>query len=202
MFARRSVWIPRNPRPAEQRGFSMVEALITVVIFAIGLLSVAGLQAVSKRSVYESAQRTTAAQLGSALLEKMRANPRGLAVYAASGTLGGATLGTAPPVQCDNPANPCSPEELARADLWQWEQQLDGQSAQTDGTAAGGLLTPSACIRGPVDGSAALYTLVVAWEGSATQTNEIVDACGAGRYGPDDAAKRIAIFSTYLDPLG
>jgi hypothetical protein len=70
-----------------------------------------------------------------------------------------------------------------------------------DGQAAGGLLTPSACIRGPVDGSAGMYTLVVAWQGSATQTNEVNDACGAGRYGADDAIKRIAVFSTYLDPL-
>jgi type IV pilus assembly protein PilV len=179
----------------------MVEALITVVIFAIGLLSVAGLQAVAKRSVYESLQRTTAAQLGTALLEKMRANPRALAIYASAGTLGGGSLGTMAPVQCDDPTNSCTAEELARFDLWQWEQQLDGRSAVSDGAATGGLLTPSACIRGPVDGSAALYTLVLAWEGSAEQTNEVADACGAGRYGADDAAKRIAVFSTYLDPL-
>ncbi len=183
-----------------QRGFSMVEALITVLIFAIGLLSVAGLHAVSKRSVYESAQRTTAAQLGSALLEKMRANPRALATYVTAGTLGGGSLGAAP-APCNDPVNTCSAQELARVDLWQWEQQLDGRNSLLDGQAAGGLLIPSACIRGPADGSAGIYTLVVAWQGSATQTNEVADACGAGRYGADDALKRIAIFSTYLDPL-
>ncbi|MEJ2603389.1 MAG: type IV pilus modification protein PilV [Gammaproteobacteria bacterium] len=183
-----------------QNGFSMVEALITVLIFAIGLLSVAGLQAVAKRSVYESAQRTTAAQLGNALLEKMRANPRALATYVTAGTLGGGSLGAAP-APCDDPLDPCSADQLARVDLWRWEQQLDGLNSLVDGQAAGGLLTPSACIRGPVDGSAGMYTLVVAWQGSATQTNEVNDACGAGRYGADDATKRIAVFSTYLDPL-
>lgn len=201
MSAISSLATPRLRFPSAQRGFSMVEALVTVVIFAIGLLSVAGLQAVAKRSVYESVQRTTAAQMGTALLERMRANSRALGVYASAGVLGGGTLGSAPPAQCDDPANSCSAEELARFDLWQWEQQLDGRSALSDGAGAGGLLTPSACIRGPADGSAALYTLVLAWKGSAEQTNEVADACGAGRYGPDDASRRIAVFSTYLDPL-
>jgi type IV pilus assembly protein PilV len=179
----------------------MVEALVTVVIFALGLLSVAGLHSVSKRSLHESVQRTAAAQLGSALLEKMRANPRGLPVYVTAGTLGGSALGTAPAAVCNDPLDPCTPAEVARQDLWEWEQELDGARSVTDGTAAGGLLTPSACIRGPFDGSAGIYTLVIAWQGSASMNSEVADPCGDGRYGENDENKRLATFSTYLDPL-
>lgn len=200
MLPLRTIDHPARALLRGQSGFSMVEALVTVLIFAIGLLSVAGLHSVSKRSLHESLQRTTAAQLGSDLLEKMRANPRGLDVYVGTPTLGGAVRAV-PASLCSDMANPCTPAQVAALDLWQWEQQLDGMNSVTDGTAAGGLLVPSACIRGPIDGSAGVYTVVVAWQGSAALNNEVVDACGAGRYGPGDANKRLAIFSTYLDPL-
>ena len=178
----------------------MVEALVTVLLFGIGLLSVAGLHSVSKRSLAESAQRTSAAQLGSALLEKMRANPNALAVYVNSGTLGGGTLGM-PASMCADPLAPCGPADVARLNLWEWERELDGGHSILDGTEAGGLLDPSACIRGPADGSAGVYTLVVAWRGSAGLDGDSADPCGAGRYGPGDENRRIATFATYIDPL-
>ena len=46
-----------------QHGFSLIELLISLVIFTVGLLSIAGLQMVAKKSNYESLQRTTASHI-------------------------------------------------------------------------------------------------------------------------------------------
>jgi type IV pilus assembly protein PilV len=66
--------------PVGCEGFSLVEVLVTTVVFAIGMLGVAGLSAFSKRASFESVQRATAAQVAYGLLEDMRANTDALDV--------------------------------------------------------------------------------------------------------------------------
>mgnify|MGYP000523650586 CR=1 FL=1 len=51
-----------------QEGFSLLELLIALVVFSIGMLAVAGLQTVSKQANFEGLQRTTASQIASGLL--------------------------------------------------------------------------------------------------------------------------------------
>ena len=65
-------------RPFRQRGFTLLEVMIALLIFGVGVLSVAALQGVAKRANYEAIQRTTATQLAFDLLERMRANASGL----------------------------------------------------------------------------------------------------------------------------
>ena len=61
-----------------QRAFSLIELLVSIVIFSVGLLAVAGLQTVSKSANFESVQRTTASHIAYGLLEDMRTNGNGL----------------------------------------------------------------------------------------------------------------------------
>ena len=51
---------PLPPRYARQRGVSLVEVLITLLILAFGLLGVAGLQAKMSLAEMESYQRSQA----------------------------------------------------------------------------------------------------------------------------------------------
>ena len=92
-----------------QRGFSLLELLVSLVVFSVGLLGIAGLQMVSKQSGYESMQRTLASQVAYGLLEDMRTNGAGISIYAAANDLGGASLAGLPVSQCRNPDTPCSP---------------------------------------------------------------------------------------------
>ena len=67
--------IARCKGRSSQRGFTLIEALITFVILSIGLLGIAGLQALSKTSQHQSIQRTRAVGLAEALVERIAALP-------------------------------------------------------------------------------------------------------------------------------
>ena len=57
-----------------QRGFSMVEVLVTVVVLAIGLLGLAGLQAYGLQNNHGAYVRSQAALLSYDVVDSMRAN--------------------------------------------------------------------------------------------------------------------------------
>ena len=98
------------------KGFTLLEVMIAMVIFSIGLLGLAGLMAQST-SYNNSAQfRTQATFLAYDMLDRMRANPS----EAANPTLRynlnfGSTAGT---TTCF--ATTCSLTQLATADKGQW----------------------------------------------------------------------------------
>lgn len=69
-------------RPAANRGFSMIEALIALLILAVGLLGFALLQTMNLRFTQSAQQRTQATNLAYDLLDQMRANRSQAAWYA------------------------------------------------------------------------------------------------------------------------
>lgn len=191
-----------NLRGYTQRGFSLIEVLITTVVFSIGVLGISGLMTLSKRATFESVQRSTAAELGYALLEDMRSNNAALAVYLAAGPLGGGSLGAEPAPACATAGAPCTPAELATHGLWEWEQRLDTGLETVDGVGTGGLVSPTACINGPAGGVAGDYTVTVVWRGVTELTDPAINGCGAGTglYGAGDARRRMVVLRSYIDP--
>ena len=186
-----------------QRGVTMLEVLITLVVFSIGVLSVAMLQGVSTRANYEAVQRTTAAYISNDLLERMRTNPAALELYMPGGALGNGSLGAEPAPDCGSAANSCTPAELALHDLWQWEQLLDGVAEADGASSTGGLLMPNACIDGPVGGGQGVYTVAIAWRGQTALSNPVVNACGdgSGLYGDNNEFRRIVVAQTYISGI-
>lgn len=184
----------------KQSAFSLIELLVAMVIFTVGLLSIAGLQAVAKKSNYESTQRTSASHIAYGLLEEMRANGEGIATYLAAPDLGGGVMGGGP--DCSNFAAPCTATQKATQDLWFWEQVLDGEQEAAAGGAAGGMLTPTLCIDGPAGGGAGIYTVAIAWQGPISMAGSDISDCGAGagKYGSGDEFRRVLQVSTYIDP--
>lgn len=79
-----------------QQGFSLIEVLVTLVLVAIGLLGMVGLQGRAIQYTQDSVQRNSAAMLANDLVELIRARPDGLpgssGFYKAKGT----TFPTAP----------------------------------------------------------------------------------------------------------
>jgi type IV pilus assembly protein PilV len=71
-----------------QRGVTLLEALLGIFIFSIGILGVIGMQASAVRTVAESKYRTDASFLANALIAQMWVDRANLAnyEYAGSGT--------------------------------------------------------------------------------------------------------------------
>ncbi|WP_206606719.1 type IV pilus modification protein PilV [Steroidobacter cummioxidans] len=61
--------------PANQRGFTLVEILVTVVLISVGLLGVAALQLTTLRGNQDAYVRSQASVLAGDILDRMRVNP-------------------------------------------------------------------------------------------------------------------------------
>jgi len=57
-----------------QRGFSMVEVLVSLLVISLGLLGLAALQSTSMKSTHSAYLRTQATQYAHDILDRMRAN--------------------------------------------------------------------------------------------------------------------------------
>jgi type IV pilus assembly protein PilV len=182
-------------------GFSLVEMLVALFVFSVGLLAIAGLQTMSKQANFEALQRTAASQIAYGLLENIRINGDAIDTYLGNGELGGNSLGVEPVPNCKGNAV-CDATQKATHDLWFWEQVLDGNLEMSSNVGAGGLVTPALCINGPAGGGAGIYVVTVAWRGTVSMTNNTADGCGAagGNYGADLEFRRIMQIPTYIDP--
>ena len=189
-------------RIRHQRGLSLLELLVSLVVFSIGLLGIAGLQMVSKQASYEGLQRTLASQVAYGLLEDMRTNGSGISVYVAANDLGGGTLAGLPVSQCRDPDTPCSPAQKAVHDLWYWERMVDGAAELGIEGQTGGILFPTVCVDGPAGGVAGVYSVSVAWRGGVELADPETSQCGAGtgNYGDGDRFRRVIQVGTFIDP--
>lgn len=112
-------------RRRNHSGFTLIEVLVTVVVVSIGLLGLAGLQINGLRASVSSEARSKATLVASDIIERMRANPLGVASssYANINTAG-IGCGAQPNPFCSNTsstvADNCTPAEMAAFDAWVW----------------------------------------------------------------------------------
>lgn len=102
-------------RPAKQKGFTLLEVLVAVLVLAIGLLGLAGLMASSVRNNQSAYQRTQATWLAYDIVDRMRVNRA-----AALGNSYDTTLGA--PATCA--ASPTLAGAMAAQDLTEWKNAL------------------------------------------------------------------------------
>lgn len=126
-----------------ERGFSMLEVLIAILVISFGLLGLAGLQIVSLKSNQTASQRTLATQQAYDMADRMRANRPGMLAGAYDNILAGA--GSDP--GCI--ANSCAAGDMALYDRFAWN------------TANADLLPGGS---GTVSGSkSTFFTVTVSW---------------------------------------
>ncbi|NTV09649.1 MAG: type IV pilus modification protein PilV [Zoogloea sp.] len=111
-----------------QSGFSLIEVLVAIVIMAIGLLGVAGLNLIALRGTQDAGNRTVATELAYEIAERMRANPGARASY----NSGAAIDTTATPPDCFS--NACTGAQQALQDRILWARSINNMSI-TDTTA-------------------------------------------------------------------
>lgn len=183
----------------KQGGVGLVEVLIAVLVFALGILGMASMQVNAKRVSYDALQRSLATALTRDIIERMRSNPSdtSLAVFGAVNNLGGGTITSEPSPNCKTAT--CTPAQLAAHDIWEWEQALDGASETVGGTQAGGLVSPKACITY----AAGVVTVAIAWKGYDGQVNPTGSTCGQGLglYGTSEKDRQLVVVSTYIEEV-
>ena len=121
-----------------QKGYGLIEILVSMLVLAIGLLGVAGLQTQSIRFNHEAYLRTQATILAHDMVDRMRAN-RTLAISGSYEFALGDTP-TASVTLCEDAA--CSPGNIVQYDFSQWRANIaaslpNGRGAVTPAGSTG-----------------------------------------------------------------
>ena len=122
----------RRPAPGrKQSGFSLLEALVSIVILSFGLLGVAGLQASSLKYTRDARNQSVAVNLAREMAEMIRSNARESGKVADNPYLvdeeGNAEVINIPnaPATClDAGENCATPAELAAAQREEWKYRV------------------------------------------------------------------------------
>jgi type IV pilus assembly protein PilV len=183
-----------RPRIASlERGLTLVEVLVTVVILAFGLLGIAAFQAKAQVGSIEAYQRAQAVVLLQDMRARLSGNPDHAADYVTASPLG---------TNDDAPAD-CSTEAAgADRDKCEWSNALKG-AALTGSVQANSSSTAVLGARGcveelqtsnPASGVCVpgIYRITVAWQGlHATLAPAL--ACGRNAYGADSNRRAVSV---------
>lgn len=103
-----------------QSGFTLLEVLITLVILAIGLLGLAGLQATGLKNNHSAYMRSQATQLAYDIADRMRAN---MTAVESDSYITSNPSSAAKQTTCMT-APGCDPALMAENDLYEWNLAL------------------------------------------------------------------------------
>ncbi len=170
-----------------QSGATIIEVLVTILILAIGLLGLAGLQGQILFAELESYQRAQAVLLMNDMVDKMTTNRAAASTYVSSTALGSGAV------------QDCSTAAVGVAkDQCEWGNALRGASEKKGTANAGGMVNALGCIQLLQAENAAagtctpgIYLVSVAWQGSNMTTAPSV-SCGLNQYGDDRYRRAIS----------
>lgn len=176
-----------------ERGYLMIEVLITMFILVIGLLGVVGLQARAQQAETDSFQRAQASILLRDIANRIQANRS----VAFDTTTSPYVIGTSTFVGTGTSKDCSAPTTTVDVDLCAWSAALVG-AAETSGTCnvatgancVGAMQNARGCITSP---AAHTYLIQIAWQGlTAGAAPAASVACGSGSYGTNDDFRRAA----------
>lgn len=163
------------------RGFSLIEVLVSVIILSFGLLAIAALQINSKAAGYDATQRSIATQLARDIVEKMRANPVdstagavNVANYIGTFSHSDYASGTSPSTDCSSVE--CNAAQLSAFDLWEWQENLNGSTVNDN---SGGLEEPIACIEEIAPAGSGFYKVSMTWRAVTEVKYNGDNVCGS-----------------------
>lgn len=148
----------RHPRPT--RGVSLIEALVTLVVLAFGMLALTGMQIALSRDADLSRQRSEAVRLAQAKLEELRS----FATLSSSGAL-------------------IAWNEMPDSQV---EPHLNASNDRALGVNGSTVFTRTTRLNGRIDDSQRSLQVSVSWTDRAGETQEIVLASIVSRSDPAD----------------
>jgi type IV pilus assembly protein PilV len=131
------------------RGFTLVETLVAMVVLSIGMLGIAALGVESLRASRAALVRTEAVTLTTDMADRIRANRDAGAAYAGAAA-------DAANLECEAGGAGCSPAELAAHDLLLWGDAIVEALPDGHGTVTHVDVDPN-------DSTPAVYVVTVNW---------------------------------------
>jgi type IV pilus assembly protein PilV len=172
---------------ASQRGATLIEVLVSLVILMIGLLGLVGVMVQSQRAQIESYQRVQALMLVQDMASRIAANKTVASCYVLATYIGTGNTTVPSAASCGVMTATAASKDRMTQDLTEWRNLLLGSSESAAGNSVGGVLGARGCIT--KDGNT--YQISVAWQGSAaTSAPPSGMPCAQGQYGSDDTARR------------
>lgn len=162
-----------------QRGFSMIEVLITIVISAFGLLGIAALQARMHVAEMEAYQRAQATVLLRYITDRVSANRKNAMSYVTANPIGASGV------------QDCAALTGAALDMCEWNNLLAGMSETYAGQRMGAMIGARGCIMSTDPVMPRKFTVAVTWQGLTPTVAPGSTNCATGEY--SDERKRRAI---------
>ncbi len=132
----------------KQNGFTLLEVLIALVILAIGLLGLAGLQSTGLNMNHSAYNRSQATQLAYDIADRMRSNLGAINTNASIYVIADSNEASNAYSSCTSPPG-CNATDMAGRDLYEWNLGI------TDALPAG---------TGSISASGAVYTISINWD--------------------------------------
>lgn len=164
----------------KSQGYVLLEALITILILAFGLLSLAGLQVKLHAAEMEAYQRAQALILLNDMVSKISVNRTAVNDYIANGTLVG-----------DTDLQNCDTNASFKRDLCEWNNALKGSSEKSASSEnLGAMISARGCIE-QVSASPMTVRIVITWQG-LHPTKAPAYGCAKGIYGDDTYRRAVS----------
>jgi type IV pilus assembly protein PilV len=160
-------------------GFTLIEVLIAMLVLAVGLLGLAGLQATSLRNNQSAYNRGQATQLAYDIADRIRANASVANNYAGSFMkLPDATA----QADCLVVSTTCTTADMAENDLYEWNCAVAG-GCENDIPPISATLPSGEGIEGTIEEAAGVFTITITWDDNRDGD---ADGDGSAREGDDD----------------
>lgn len=190
-----------------QRGFTLLEALIAILVLVFGMLGAALLMVRAQQVEFESYQRKHALMLIDDFVSRMQSNrrvasePNCYAITTDTST-GSPYLGTGNSTTFTCSAGFVQESARANADMLALEAALLGAGERVGGSNVGALLSARGCVS--VVGNVAAgftYTVSIAWQGrSETAAPPAGLNCGKDQYG-SETLRRVTTATFFVPNL-
>jgi type IV pilus assembly protein PilV len=189
--------------PLRARGFTMLEVLISILIIALGLLGLAGMQVRMQQAELESYQRSQAVVLMYDMVDRINMNRATATCFAiGDGSATAAYYGTGssalPACGYSSSAN----NAVADGAMSTWDGMLKGASETKNTASVGAMVGARGCVSysaaselpdagGAIISGTGIYTVAVSWQGIADTLAPSVN-CGNTLYGTETKRRTIS----------
>jgi type IV pilus assembly protein PilV len=178
-----------------QRGLTLIELMVTVVILSVGLLGMAALQSRLQQSEMEAYQRSQALILLQDMASRIAVNRRQAADYVTNDVVGVGGAGAA----C-----PTATATQQQRDMAEWCAALQGAGETSGLNRVGAMIGGRGCVEQLAGGE---YLITVAWQGNVPLMAPSAGlTCGEDLYSNDtncvgDICRRVVTTLLRVAPL-